>query len=56
MELQARFGTDERFRMDSHFLEESEEEELGETVCVCGIVTVDEIMSNLIFTKMIIKF
>nr|XP_049589363.1 nucleolar protein 8 isoform X9 [Syngnathus scovelli] len=27
MELQSRFGTDERFRMDSRFLEEEEEEE-----------------------------
>ncbi|XP_076012745.1 nucleolar protein 8 [Genypterus blacodes] len=29
MELQSHFGTDERFRMDSRFLEESEEEELA---------------------------
>lgn len=27
MELQSRFGTDERFRMDSRFLEDEEEEE-----------------------------
>lgn len=27
MELQSRFGTDERFRMDSRFLEDDEEEE-----------------------------
>lgn len=39
MALQSRFGTDERFRMDSRFLEEDEkqEEESGEAagdVCV----------------------
>lgn len=36
MELQSRFGTDERFRMDSRFLEddEKEEEESGEGVAV----------------------
>lgn len=27
MELQSRFGTDERFRMDSRFLEDEDEEE-----------------------------
>lgn len=34
MELQSRFGTDERFRMDSRFLEkdEDQEEESGEAV------------------------
>lgn len=34
MELQSRFGTDERFRMDSRFLEEDEaqEGESGEAV------------------------
>lgn len=30
MELQSRFGTDERFRMDSRFLEDEEEEEQEE--------------------------
>lgn len=36
MELQSRFGADERFRMDSRFLEdgEKEEEESGECVGV----------------------
>lgn len=34
MALQSRFGTDERFRMDSRFLEEAEdkEEESGEAM------------------------
>lgn len=30
MELQSRFGTDERFRMDSRFLEDEDEEEDNE--------------------------
>lgn len=36
MELQSRFGTDDRFRMDSRFLEKDEdkEEESGEAVGV----------------------
>lgn len=38
MELQSRFGTDERFRMDSRFLEEDKdkEEESGEALAVGG--------------------
>lgn len=40
MALQSRFGTDERFRMDSRFLEDdvAEEEESGEACRWCWAV------------------
>lgn len=38
MELQSRFSTDERFRMDARFLEEDEEkEEKGELLFVTNV-------------------
>lgn len=54
MELQSRFGTDERFRMDSRFLEEDEdkEEESGEVlVIVCRKARDTDDMSSTVTQK-----